>query len=795
VLKKTLQNKLIVSTLLIIFLSGLFASLAVFFYTRHALVENQKKGLLAITKEQTHEINEIFILNKELIKKISQRNELQNYLREESSFQDEKILDLLNSYVLGDSYLAIYLLNKNGLTLASTDPRFTGQNYSFRNYFKKSIVGKYFLEANIGVTSKELGYYFSAPVISSNDNRGVEGVIVIKLNPKAFERAFHLNEDVKGKLMVVNGEGVILFSNFPERNLKSLGVLSKNSQEQIEQGKKFPGITITPLVYDLAQQEVEKEKNQFIFDFFDIAENTNEFMAGAEIGDTNFYLVLEVATDFLNNQAFLISCALLLFVVLSIIFCSLIIIFIISHSFYPLREIKDIAQLISLGNFQKKVNIKTGDELEELGNSINIMIDSLRDSYGNLEFKIDEKTKELAKQLEAASKKNKVLNDTQKAVVNVLEDIQQEKNISQNLAQDLLKFQLAVENASDHIIITDPDAHILYANYAAEKITGYDRKKMVGQTPALWGKQMNKDFYEKMWRSIKTEKKEFSGEIINKRQNGEKYIAESHIIPIFKKNGGLQFFVGIERDITKAKEIDKAKTEFVSLASHQLRTPLTAISWYIEMLMNGKAGKLKKDQRKYLQEVYSGSIRMRDLVNALLNVSRLEMGTFMVEPQSIKIEEVANSLIKEMHPTVLEKKIKISKSFKDLPKEFLADLNLFRIILQNILSNAIKYTPKGGSVSFDAEKKNQDILITVSDNGYGIPKNQQKNIFTKFFRADNARIKDPNGTGLGLYIVKSVLDHSGGKIWFESEEDKGTKFFVSLPLTGMRKKAGEKGLI
>ncbi|MCX6779177.1 MAG: ATP-binding protein, partial [Candidatus Magasanikbacteria bacterium] len=442
-----------------------------------------------------------------------------------------------------------------------------------------------------------------------------------------------------------------------------------------------------------------------------------------------------------------------------------------------------------------KVEIKTGDELEDLGNSVNLMIDNLRDSYTNLEKKVSSKTKELADQLLKVSEKNRILGETQKAVVNVLEDIQEEKNYSQSLAKDLLKFQLAVENASDHIIIADPDAKILFANKAAQKITGFNFEEMINNTPSLWGKQMTAEFYKNFWHVIKEEKKQFDGEIINKRKNGESYVAEIHVVPILKDNGDVQFFVGIERDITKAKEVDKSKTEFVSLASHQLRTPLTAISWYIEMLMNGKAGKLKPEQLKYLDEVYKGGQRMRDLVNALLNVSRIDLGTFAIDPEEVDIKEICDSVIAEMEPTILNKKLKVTKKYIEVPAKFVADQKLFRIILQNLISNAVKYTPPKGKVEIKMEKNKKDLLITVADSGYGIPLNQQEKIFSKLFRADNAKIKDPDGTGLGLYIIKSILDHSGGKTWFESEENKGSKFFVSLPLSGMSKKEGVKGLV
>jgi signal transduction histidine kinase len=260
------------------------------------------------------------------------------------------------------------------------------------------------------------------------------------------------------------------------------------------------------------------------------------------------------------------------------------------------------------------------------------------------------------------------------------------------------------------------------------------------------------------------------------------------------------------RDITKEKEIDKVKTEFISLASHQLRTPLTSIGWYVEMLQSGDAGVLNDKQKKFLSEVYTGNKRMVELVNSLLNVSRMELGTFVVEPEPTDIALLARSVADEQKLQIEEKKLKLSAKYaKDLPL-FSADPKLLRMVAQNLLSNAVEYTPDKGKVGFDiwlAKKgdevggkkvKEDSIVIIVSDTGYGIPAAQQEKIFTKLFRADNVREKDTDGTGLGLYIVKAIVDHSGGEIWFESEENKGTTFYVTLPLTGMKKKEGTKAL-
>lgn len=246
--------------------------------------------------------------------------------------------------------------------------------------------------------------------------------------------------------------------------------------------------------------------------------------------------------------------------------------------------------------------------------------------------------------------------------------------------------------------------------------------------------------------------------------------------------------------MTREKEIDKAKTEFVSLASHQLRTPLSAISWYTEMLLNGDAGEINEKQKEYLNEVYYGNQRMIDLVNALLNVSRIEMGSFIVEPEEVDVVTLFNSVVLELKQKIEQKRLNVVTNFsKNFPKLFL-DKKLMRIILQNIFSNAVKYTQEMGTISIGAKVESGFLEVEVKDNGFGIPKDEQVKIFDKLFRATNVREKETDGTGLGLYIVKSILDHSGGSISFESVENEGTTFVVKIPSTGMSKKDGERQL-
>lgn len=242
------------------------------------------------------------------------------------------------------------------------------------------------------------------------------------------------------------------------------------------------------------------------------------------------------------------------------------------------------------------------------------------------------------------------------------------------------------------------------------------------------------------------------------------------------------------------RTLDTAKDEFVSIASHQLRTPLTALKGYTGMLLDGDAGPINAKQHEYLMEIKNANDRMIKLITALLNVSRVDLDVFAVEPEQLSLKRTAESVLNELGKRVEEKKLRVETNFENDVPLINADLNIVRMIFQNLFSNAIKYTSAEGKININIKKDGPNIIISVADTGCGIPSNAQSKIFTKMFRADNARVKDPDGTGLGLYIIKSTLEKTGGKIWFESQENKGSTFYVTIPLIGMNKKEGTKRL-
>ncbi|MEK7620713.1 MAG: PAS domain-containing sensor histidine kinase [Patescibacteria group bacterium] len=353
-------------------------------------------------------------------------------------------------------------------------------------------------------------------------------------------------------------------------------------------------------------------------------------------------------------------------------------------------------------------------------------------------------------------------------------------------------FFMIVQQTANHVIVIDPEGVILYVNHAAEETTGYSSREMYGQTPRLWGGLMPLAFYKKLW-GDKENGKNIVCELLNRRKDGQLYVALARITPIIRQ-GKVIAYVATEEDVTEFRRLDKAKTEFIFLASHQLLTPLSAIGWYAEMLVAGDAGRFSLEQRKYLQEILDGDRRMVSLINALLNVSRIEMGTFIVDPKPTDLEALLHSVLDELKSGIITKQLTIQHTCVQSAPSISADPNLLRMVFQNLLSNAVKYTPVRGQITCVLVFGKDEVEIRVGDTGIGIPKDQQGKIFEKLFRADNAKKSDTEGTGLGLYIVKSIMDAFGGRVWFESEEGKGTTFHVSLSISGMKKREGTRAL-
>lgn len=242
------------------------------------------------------------------------------------------------------------------------------------------------------------------------------------------------------------------------------------------------------------------------------------------------------------------------------------------------------------------------------------------------------------------------------------------------------------------------------------------------------------------------------------------------------------------------EKLDQTKDEFVSLASHQLRTPLTSIMLYSGMLADGYGGKLKSKQQELLDVVLFSTDRMRELVRVLLNIARVEAGRVTIQPKATDLHQVLKDILDEQKPKAAEKNITLIDTTTARIPIIHTDQNLLKELYTNPISNAIKYTPPKGTVTVKLELKDKMVFASVQDTGYGIPKREQRKIFTKFYRGTNIAKKEVVGTGLGLYLFKLVAENLGGEVGFTSTENKGSKFWFTLPLAGGPSRTGNTEL-
>jgi len=401
--------------------------------------------------------------------------------------------------------------------------------------------------------------------------------------------------------------------------------------------------------------------------------------------------------------------------------------------------------------------------------------------YKSVESFLQEKTKELER--------------TKLAMTSMTKDVLVERDKAE---KERAKDEAILSSVGEVMFAVGLDGNIVFINPVAQAFLGVKEEEALG-------KFINQFFilYDESMNAVIREKQP----IVQALNSGTKVTQTFVYVDTYKQKRFLnitatpikqqEVLIGaicIVRDITKEKEVDRMKTEFISLASHQLRTPLSAIKWFGEMLFGGDAGPLNAEQKQFMQNINQSTERMIELVNSLLNISRIESGRIIIDPKPTDLKELIDTVAIEIKLKIQEKNQKFSINIAEGIPLINIDPKLIRQVYLNLLTNAIKYSPKGAEIAVSVSKKDNYILSQISDNGYGIPAQQQNKIFEKFFRADNIVKIETEGTGLGLYLIKAIVASSGGKIWFQSQEGKGASFFFTLPESGMQAKKGEVSL-
>lgn len=354
-------------------------------------------------------------------------------------------------------------------------------------------------------------------------------------------------------------------------------------------------------------------------------------------------------------------------------------------------------------------------------------------------------------------------------------------NKTRVLKASLERFEKLYDEAPVPYITINEAGEIYKPNKAALRFFGVVLKEIEGKNIFYYQPKEDSEKIEKLIRYYKSGLSIDREEVRLITKNGAiKWV----LLSVFGlKNFGVSKRTGLVSifDITEQKKLDQAKTEFVSLASHQLRSPAATIKWYMDMLLSDNFGELSPKQKDYLARIHQVNEDMIDLIETLLNVSKIEIGSIKAESKPTNAIELADSVLAELVHQIEEKNINIEKQYNNNLKNIESDPKLLRIIIQNLISNAVKYTPNEGKITVIFKESLRDKSIIISDTGIGIPKDQQNKIFGKLFRASNApSIVGGQGTGLGLYMVKSITEAMGGNISFVSEENNGSTFTLKF---------------
>lgn len=362
----------------------------------------------------------------------------------------------------------------------------------------------------------------------------------------------------------------------------------------------------------------------------------------------------------------------------------------------------------------------------------------------------------------------------------VTDELKKSVALDMAVSSEELYVQLYKKSPVPYLII-DIDGHVKSANIAAVRMLGVGQAKVKGInvfSRLQCDELEHLDFLIEKYRSGVA----VSDEIVRVKRPDHReawaLLSLFGFIDVAGQHIGLLTLV----DITKQKKAEDAKSEFVSLASHQLRTPIAGMKWSAELLQMDNPETLTDRQNKYIDRLLISIRRMALLVDDFLRVSRFELGTFQAEYKTLSLTELFEDIMSEQAPRVRQKNLTVKTFFDESVDHVVTDPNLIRMIVTNLYSNATKYTRENGTIHFGFGKKNDNLLITVADNGMGIPIEDQDEIFSKLFRASNAVRDVPDGTGLGLYIVREAVSVLKGNISFTTTENIGTTFEVVLPL-------------
>ncbi len=338
------------------------------------------------------------------------------------------------------------------------------------------------------------------------------------------------------------------------------------------------------------------------------------------------------------------------------------------------------------------------------------------------------------------------------------------------------------ESTSEAVISADSQGRIVAWNSGARRIFGYSEDEVLNRSLTLLMPERYREAHSRaLQRAAVASAPPLAGRVVELhglRKDGTEFPLDLSLSRWTLRQE--TFFSGIIRDITARKQVEQMKSDFVSFATHQLRTPLSGIKWLLELA--SEVTEVPEETRVYIQDARESAERLIQLVDDLLNVSRMEGGRLTLNPAETALCDVTRSVLGDLETLIHGKNHHVSVEEIGRVPSVLVDPQLFRQVILNLVSNAVKYTPAGGEIAVMVCRRSDEIHWVIRDTGIGIPRDAQQRLFEKFFRADNAVVSATEGTGLGLHLARLIVERHGGRIWCESEEGQGATFAFALPL-------------
>ena len=391
------------------------------------------------------------------------------------------------------------------------------------------------------------------------------------------------------------------------------------------------------------------------------------------------------------------------------------------------------------------------------------------------------------------SKEERLLIDT---VARQLGRITERMQMEGKLKESEEKFRTFMETATDLMHMADKDGNLTYVNESTARTLGYSKEEMIGKhvTQFLGKETVEKDFKPK-WEELITKGK-IAVEATWVTRDGKEIYGEQKVVAIYDSDGKYAGSRAVFHDITERKRAEEAlqektreleaasqaKSKFLASMSHELRTPLNAVIGFSELLLDGVPGEINDEQRDCLNDILSSGQQLLNLINDVLDLSKVEAGRMELKLENLKLVDVIDEVVSTVTPMLDENKHKLAVSVGEGLPQVHADKSRLRQILLNLLGNAIKFTPPGDKLGIEVTREDDWYQVSVVDNGIGIKKEDQEQVFEVFTQAETLPEEKKEGTGLGLALTKQFVEAIGGRIWVESEYGKGSKFTFTLPL-------------